>query len=117
MNADLHARLRQLTDNHAAFQQQVAAAIQAARDEDFVGTALDGGVTVTVSGFGALRSIEIGTMTKRGHDNATLGDAVVDAVHRAEANARSAVRDRISAVLHESGIADLVDAERLQRLF
>jgi DNA-binding protein YbaB len=105
--------LRHLTADPEALQERIQGAVTSVQREGFVGTALHGQVTATVSGLGALRSIEISTMAKRSTDNLTLGDAVTEAVRNAEKSARSALVDRILREAVDKRYAVLLDPERL----
>ena len=107
--------LRHLTADPEALQQRLKAVVTSVQQEGFVGTALDGQVTATVSGLGALRSIEISGMAKRSTDNLTLGDAVTEAVRNAEKNARSALVERVVSDTKGQRYGALLDPERLQR--
>jgi nucleoid-associated protein EbfC len=80
------------------FQAALKAATADVNDEEFEGTAADGGVSALVSGLGSLREIRIGVMAKRELDNQTLGLAVVEAVRKAEAAARNGMTQRFAGV-------------------
>jgi DNA-binding protein YbaB len=108
--------LRAIAADPEAFQARIQEVATEVAAESFTGSALDGGVVATVSGLGALRSIEIGTMAKRSTDNFTLGDAVVEAVRNAETNARNEMVRRTGVVLADSGLAGALDVDRLSRL-
>lgn len=107
--------LHSLTADPQQFQHRLTVVLESVQREDFVGTALDGQVTATVSGLGALRSIAISTMAKRSTSNLTLGDAVTEAVRNAEQRARSAVIERIIGDVEDQQCGALLDPERLRR--
>jgi DNA-binding protein YbaB len=90
--------IRRMMEQLPQFQAELRAASTNVNDEEFEGTAAEGGVSATVSGLGVLRGIRIGTMAKRELDNETLGLAVVEAVRRAEAAAREAMTQRFASV-------------------
>ncbi|MFI6909413.1 YbaB/EbfC family nucleoid-associated protein [Nonomuraea sp. NPDC050394] len=56
----------------------------------FTATSADGGVVATVDAAGSLLSLDISALSKRRYDSVTLADAVVAAVHAAEAMAAQA---------------------------
>src|SRR4051794_17841372 len=95
MTHDAMRELEQLVTGFVGYQRLVTEAVEQAQDETYTGTALNGGVTAIVTGFGTLRSIDISTLTKRSTDNYTLGDAVVEAVQAAEAAAKAGLRQRV----------------------
>lgn len=107
--------LRTMVDDPERLQQRLQRIVTDVQHESFQGTALDGGVTATVSGLGALRSIEISTMTKRSTDNLTLGDAITEAVRNAEKNARAALVERVVGDTMQQRFGALIDPERLRR--
>jgi DNA-binding protein YbaB len=107
--------LRSLTADPQQLQQRLKVVVESVQHEGFVGTALDGQVTATVSGLGALRSIAISTMAKRSTDNLTLGDAVTEAVRNAEQLARSALIERVLGDAADQHYGALLDPERLRR--
>ncbi|OUC97571.1 YbaB/EbfC family nucleoid-associated protein [Streptosporangium minutum] len=87
---DETARLRMLTERlerlerrSAALAETGAAAEQWATRE-FTGKADRGGITATVDASGNLLALDISQLSKRRHDGVTLGDALVEAVHKAE---------------------------------
>jgi DNA-binding protein YbaB len=99
-----------------ALRERVEATVTQVRGGDFTGTALDGGVVATVSGLGALRSVEISIRTKREYDSQTLGEAVTEAVRHAEETARNALAEGVLEAARLGAVADLVDPEKLRRL-
>lgn len=90
------AELRMLAEDMRRLPDEARRVMGDFARESFTGSALEGGVTATVSGLGALREIAIHPQTKRYTDNHTLGDAVVEAVRRAEAAAKEAMADRLT---------------------
>ncbi|MEU8259199.1 YbaB/EbfC family nucleoid-associated protein [Micromonospora sp. NPDC048999] len=108
--------LRNLVDDPEGLQRRVQGVVSDVQGETFTGTALDGAVTATVSGLGALQSIEISTMAKRTTDNLTLGDAVTEAVAAAEHNARATLVSRVVGDAMRQRFGVLLDESRLRRL-
>ena len=108
--------LRSLTADPQQLQQRLTVLLENVQQEGFIGTALDGQVTATVSGLGALRSIEISTVAKRGTSNLTLGDAVTEAVRNAEQHARASLIERVLSDAAHQRYGALLDPERLRRL-
>jgi DNA-binding protein YbaB len=80
----------------ADFQASMEAAVREYAEQTFDGTASVDGVVATVTAYGAVTGIHIGALAKRQTDNLTLGDAVVEAVRDAQANARKAWAERMS---------------------
>lgn len=107
--------LRALADDPQGLQRRIQGVVAGVRDETFTGTALDGAVTATVNGLGALRGVEIGTIAKRSTDNLTLGDAVTEAVAAAERAARTALVSRVVGEVLGQGFGVLLDESRLRR--
>ncbi|MEV6344875.1 YbaB/EbfC family nucleoid-associated protein [Actinoplanes sp. NPDC051851] len=113
---DLAAEMQRFLGDTEGIHQRVEGAISEVREADFTGTALDGGVTVTVSGMGALRGIDIHVTAKRAYDNITLGEAVTEAIRAAELAARGALNDRVLEASGVSGLSGLLKPEQLARL-
>ena len=119
MNQDpqrLLAALHHFTEHREQLQEQLKADIEEIAREEFTGETLQGGVVARVSGRGHLIAVEIGTLAKRNTDNLTLGEAVVEAVRRAEAAAKSALVERTMSVMLGQPLAGLIPRERLERL-
>ncbi|MEU5912184.1 YbaB/EbfC family nucleoid-associated protein [Micromonospora sp. NPDC047527] len=107
--------LRNLVADPEGLQRRVQGLVSDVQGETFTGTALDGGVTATVNGLGALQSIEISTVAKRATDNLTLGDAVTEAVAAAEHNARATLVSRVVGDAMHQRFGVLLDEARLRR--
>jgi DNA-binding protein YbaB len=64
-------------------------------EREFTGSADKGGVVATVDPVGSLRRLDIGPLSKRRLDRASLAEAIVAAVHAAEAAAAAAKEEML----------------------
>lgn len=106
----LAERLEQFERRSATMAEAGAAAEQLATQE-FTGEVDRGGITATVDGSGNLLALDISQLSKRRHDGVTLGDAVLEAIHKAE----QAAAEARAALLGDLGgdLGDLLgDAKR-----
>ncbi|MER5422466.1 YbaB/EbfC family nucleoid-associated protein [Streptosporangium roseum] len=85
----LTERLERLERRSAALAETEATAEQWATRE-FTGEVDRGGITATVDASGNLLALDISQLSKRRHDGVTLGDAVLEAIHKAEQAASEA---------------------------
>ncbi|GAA4226141.1 DNA-binding protein YbaB [Streptosporangium album] len=85
----LTERLEQLERRSATLAEAGAAAEQWVTRE-FTGKVDKGGITATVDASGNLLALDISQLSKRRHDGVTLGDAVLEAIHKAEQAASEA---------------------------
>jgi nucleoid-associated protein EbfC len=98
-------------------QDQIGKALAAAEEyaraaptQSYTGSAGDGYVTATVSGTRELQAIDIHLLARRRLDNVALGEAVVEAVRAAEAQAAQQQRAMLAGI--EVGgrrVVDFVD--------
>lgn len=108
---ELLAYMEQLTKATA----QMEAAVEEWSTREFTGSADEGRIVATVDAVGSLLRLDIGALSKRRLDGVTLGDAVVVAVHAAEAAAASAKDEMMHGLRVGDGpnIGELLsDAER-----
>jgi DNA-binding protein YbaB len=112
---DARRALEHLVGEYDNVQRRIQECVLTARDETFSAAAADGSVTATVNGAGQLRELEIGVLAKRAGDNETMGDAVVEAVRKAEAAAKAGLVKRVQAALGPE-YATFADPAHLRRL-
>jgi len=81
-------------------------------EREFTGSADNGGVVATVNPVGTLKALDISRLSKRGNDGVTLGDAVVEAVHAAEAAAEEAKDAMMRELSAGAGLSGLMEQAR-----
>jgi len=95
-NLQLPSNPRLIFERMAEFQESMRTSVQELAKQTFDGSAENVDVTATVTVYGAVTEIRIGTLAKRYTDNLTLGEAVVEAVRAARANAQNAWVERMT---------------------
>lgn len=89
---------RQIPRLMAEFQASMEAAVQEFAEQTFDGHSAVDGVGASVTASGQVTDVHIGVLAKRRTDNLTLGEAVVEAVHNAQRNAREAWAQRMASL-------------------
>jgi DNA-binding protein YbaB len=91
----IEAMLRAMPEDLGEFQSKLQESMLAVVNVEYTGTAADGEVEATCNGFGVLTRITI-HRAARALDNLSLGDAVTEAVRKAEDAGRHAFRDGLA---------------------
>lgn len=86
-----------------AFLEQVETTVAGWMGQEFTGTADEERIIATVDAMGSLAYIEVSSLSVRRLDNLSLGDAIVAAVHAAEATAEQAKAQMLGSLSFGGG--------------